>query len=182
MLPKPEFRRRVRALAESQWRASVTVVFLDEVKPAFEVPGRRKDGTVKGKRLIRRFFWNILRGTVGGVVSAVLSVAGGGVANMFQRKGLVTGPADAQVLALVDTARRARGAWLVFTPARVGVIDSGPIFADQAEPVFLWQGSGPRVHPERRRVTWPDGSAYQYEISAEEADYLRQPDARGPTR
>jgi len=181
MLPKPETRRRVRELAESQWRASVTVVFLDEVKPAFEVPGRRKDGTVKGTRLVRRFFWNILRGTVGGVVSAVLSVAGGGIANMFQRKGLVTGPADAQVLALVDAARPARGAFLVFTPARVGVIDAGPVFVEPADadpPVFLWQGSGPRVHAKSRRITWPDGSVYQFEISPEEADYLRQPDAQ----
>jgi len=30
MLPKLEFRRRVRELAESQWREPVTVVFLDE--------------------------------------------------------------------------------------------------------------------------------------------------------
>lgn len=181
MLPKPETRRRVRELAESQWREPVTVVFLDEVKPAFEVPGRRKDGTVTGTRLIRRFFWNILRGTVGGVVSAVLSVAGGGAASVFTRKGLVTGPADAQVLSMVDAARSARGAWLVHTPARVGVIDSGHTFIDPKDadpPVFLWQGSGPRVHPATRRITWPDGSVYQYDVSTEEAEYLKRPEAQ----
>lgn len=181
MLPTPEFRRRVRELAESQWREPVTVVHLDEVKPGFEVPGRRKDGTVKGARLIRRFFWNILRGTVGGIVNVFMSVAGGGIANVFERSGLVTGPADAQVLGLVDAARKARGAWLVHTPARVGVIDSGPTYIDPADadpPVFLWQGSGPRVHANTRRITWPDGSAYEYDLSNEEADYLRQPDAQ----
>lgn len=181
MLPKPEFRRRVRELAESEWREPVTVVYLDEVKPGFEVPGRRRDGTVKGARLIRRFFWNILRGTVGGIVSAFLSVAGGGVANVFVRKGLVTGPANAQVLGLVDAARKARGAWLVHTPARVGVIDSGMTFVDPADadpPVFLWQGAEPRVNAKKRHITWPDGSAYQYDVSNEEAEYLKQPDAQ----
>lgn len=181
MLPKPEFRRRVRELAESQWGEPVTVVFLDDVNPAFKVPGRRKDGTVKGARLIRRFFWNILRGTVGGIFSAFMSIAGGGIANAFERKGLVTGRANAQVLPMVDAARKARGAWLVYTAARVGVIDSDHTFKDPVDadpPEFLWQGSGPRVHAESRRITWPDCSLYRYDLSVEEAEYLRQPDAR----
>jgi hypothetical protein len=54
--PNPGFRRRVRELVESQWHESVVVVFLEEGKPDVEVPGRRKDGTLKGKRLVRRFF------------------------------------------------------------------------------------------------------------------------------
>jgi hypothetical protein len=180
-LPKPEFRRRVRELAESQWREPVTVIYLYEVKPRFDVPGRRKDGTVKGARLIRRFFWNLLRGTVGGIASAFLSIAGGGLANVFERNGRVTGPENAQVLGMVDAARKASGAWLVYTPSRVGVIDSGATFVDPADaepPVFLWQGAGPRVDAKRRRITWPDGSEYQYDVSSEEADYLRQPDAQ----
>jgi hypothetical protein len=180
-LPHPEFRRRVRDLAESQWRAPVDMVFLNEVKPEFEVPGRRKDGTVKGARLVRRFFWNLLRGTVGGVVSVVLSVAGGGIVHAFGRKGRVTGPANAQALGMVDAARPARGPWLVHTDSRVGVIDSGSTFTDPADaepPVFLWQGAGPRVDAKKRRITWPDGSEFQYDVSGEEAEYLRQPDAR----
>jgi hypothetical protein len=80
-VPNPEFRRRVRELVESQWHESVVVVFLEGVKPDVEVPGRRKDGTVKGKRLVRRFFWNILRGTVGGLFTAFLLIQGGSLVN-----------------------------------------------------------------------------------------------------
>jgi hypothetical protein len=103
--PNPEFRRRARALAESQWGEPVFVVYLSDVKPEYDVPGRRKDGTIKGKRLIRRFFWNVLRGTAGGVASIALTLAGGELAHVFFRQGRVTGGAKAQALPLVDAAR-----------------------------------------------------------------------------
>jgi hypothetical protein len=74
----------------------VVVVFLEEVKPDVEVPGRRKDCTVKGKRLVRRFFWNILRGTVGGLFTAFLLIQGGSLVNVFERSGKLTGPENAQ--------------------------------------------------------------------------------------
>src|SRR5689334_16601818 len=82
--PVPDHRERVRALAERQWGAPVVVLHLGDVKPTYEVPGRRKDGTVKGKRLIRRFFWNILRGVINAVVNVFLLFAGG-MANVFGR-------------------------------------------------------------------------------------------------
>src|SRR5262245_3963219 len=109
--PNPEFRRRVHALAEQLWHEPAVVVHLADVRPAFAVPGRRADGTRIGKRRVRRFFWNLLRGTVGGLVSVVMSVAGGGRASIFERPGRVSGPAGAQALGLVDAARAATTAW-----------------------------------------------------------------------
>jgi hypothetical protein len=173
------FRERVRALAEARWREQAHVVFLTEVKPAFEVPGRRGDGTVEGTGRVRRFFWNLVRLPVVSVVNAVLSVAGGGAANLFARQGKVTGPAGAQALSLVDAARPARSPWLVYSDSHVAVIDTGsPLAAPEAapEPVVLWHAErphAPTIAPRNHRLTWPDGSTYQYDVSAREAEYLR---------
>lgn len=177
--PHPEFRQRVRALAESQWCEPVVVVHLGEVKPDFDVPGRRKDGTVIGKRLVRRFFWNLFRGTVGSLINIVLSVAGGGVGNIFERSGKVTGPENAQALGLVDAARPADNAWLVYSPSHVAVIDSGRTFVDPKDsppPTILWHVTtpdAPRVSP-RKRIVWPDGSTYEYVLTYDEAKLLKQ--------
>lgn len=175
----PEFRRRVSALAESQWREPVTVVFLEDVKPQFNVPGRRSDGTVDGTKLVRRFFWNIFRGTIGGVASLILSIGSGTAGHVFGRNGRVTGPANAQALGLVDAARPAGAPWLVHSPSHVAVIDTGPIFANpnDSTPQVLWQATkphAPTVSPRNRRLTWPDGSVFEYPLSPREAEYLNE--------
>ncbi|HYQ64258.1 hypothetical protein [Actinophytocola sp.] len=172
--PVPELRERVQALAESRWGEPVIALHLGDVRPVFEIPGRRKDGTVKGKRLIRRFFWNILRGVVNAVANIVMLFAGG-VGDVFGRTGRVTGPADAQALGLVDTARAAKDAWLVYTtnptgdsrqsytPSRLAVVDAGP-----DEPAFVGQAGQaepPLVSPRRRRLTWPDHSVFEHHAS-----------------
>jgi len=181
MVPDPLYWQRVRALAESQWREPVAVVYLGEVKPAFDVPGRRKDGTVKGKRLVRRFFWNLFRGTVGGLISAILSVGSGTGGHVFGRDGRVAGPENAQALGLVDAASSAEGAWLVHSPSHVAVVDSGRTFYDPADrppPKFLWQTANPQapvVSPAQHRITWPDGSVFHYSVSATEADLPGRP-------
>lgn len=172
--PNPEFRSRVRALTEGQWQEPVVVIHLADVRPAFTVAGRRRDGTVAGSRPVRRFFWNVLRGTVGGVVSAVMSVAAGGRASIFERPGAVSGPANAQALGLADAALAATAAWLAHSPSHVAVVDTGHTFHDPArsQPEIRWHATEPdlpRIEPRRRRITWPDGSVYEYDLSHEEA-------------
>ena len=184
ILPKPEIRRRVDELATSECGDLAVAVYLDEVKPDFDVPGRRKDGTVEGTRLVRRFFWNLFRGTVGGVASVALSIGSGTAVHVFGRSGLVSGPANAQALGFVDAARKAKGPWLACSPTHVAVIDSGPVHLEPRDcppPTILWRAAGeeaPRLTPTRRRLTWPDGSVFQYSISAEEARVLRDARAR----
>jgi hypothetical protein len=173
-----EFRQRVRTLAESQWGEPVNLLYLKDFSPAFDVPGRREDGTRKGTRLVRRFLWNILRGIVNGVANVFLFFAAGGGGNVFARLGQVTGPADAQALGLVDAAKSAKGLWLVYSagpagaysPKHAAVIDShhqNP-YSDPADippPTFLWQAAEPytpRISPRRHRLTWQDGSTLQY--------------------
>ena len=173
-----EFRERVVALAESQWGEPVTVLHLKDFNPAFAVPGRREDGTRKGTRLVRRFFRNILRGVVNGVANVFLFLTAGGGGNVFARHGLVTGAESSQALGFVDAAKSAKGPWLVYSagpagsysPRHVAVIDShhqNPYSdpADVPPPAFLWQAAEPhtpRISPRRNRLTWPDGSVFQY--------------------
>ncbi|ALG13248.1 hypothetical protein [Kibdelosporangium phytohabitans] len=87
---------------------------LGKAEPEYTVPGRRADGTVKGKKLIRRFFWSIIRGVMNAVMSVFSLMNGGGPANAFPLSGTVTSPANGQVLGLADAARRARSAWFVY--------------------------------------------------------------------
>lgn len=161
--PLPALKERVRALAETEWGAPVEVIHLgDDVKPAFEVPGRRADGTLAGRRRFRRFFWNILRGVVNGVLNVVMFVSAGGGGDVFARKGRVAGPANAQALPFVDAARSARRAWLVHSATHVGLVDTGGIAGD-TPPAFVWQARHPDAPRLRRsRLTWPDGSVFEY--------------------
>jgi hypothetical protein len=176
VIPKPAYWQRVRALAELQWREPVTVVYLGEVKPEFDVPGRRKDGTVLGTHQVRRFFWNAIRGTVGGVVSVALSLGSGTAGHVFGRDGRVIGGENAQALGLVDAAKSADGAWLVYSPSHVGVIDTGPTFYDPADrppPEFLWQAAypdAPKVFPRKHHLLWSDGSELHYIVAATEPE------------
>jgi hypothetical protein len=168
--PDAEIRQRVRDLAESQWPGPMVVVHLQEVRPEFSVPGRRRDGTVKGRRLIRRFFWNILRGVHVAVTNVILLAAGGGVGNVLSREGAVRGPENAQALGLVDAARPAKDPWLVYSDSLAAVIDSALL-------KILWhaqQPHAPKVHRARRLITWPDGSEFTYAVTTGEAEIFRQ--------
>lgn len=181
-LPKPEFRQRVRELAESQWHESASVVYLSKVKPEFHVPGRRKDGTIKGKRLIRRFFWNLLRGTFAVLVNIVVFFVLGERPGFSFDSSLssVTGPKNAQALGLVDAARSARGRWLVHSSSHVAVFDAGDTSVDPTDgpsPKILWHAAKPHAPLVRqlgRRLIWPDGSVFKYHVSSEELKLLKE--------
>jgi hypothetical protein len=166
--------QRVRALAEGQWRESVVVVYLDYVRPTFDVPGRRKDGTVKvrieGKRLVGRIFSNILYGIIGVLIMVIVGDGGAGGGDSRKRRGRVTGPKNAQVLGFVDAARSAGGpAWLVYSPSHVALVTMGPIYdpENDSPPKFVWHAAKPNaplLFPEEQRLTWSDGSVFEYHV------------------
>lgn len=177
--PRPEFRPLVRALAEGQFREPVVVVHLGDVGPEYRIEGRRKDGTIKGKRLILRFFWNLIRIPVGVVVSLFGLVHGGSLISAFDRDGTVQGSANAQALGLVDAARAATSAWLVFSDSQVGLVDAGSVFgnpADNGPPRLIWHEAaphGPRVRPYQQELVWPDGSVFRFHLTQEERQVLK---------
>ncbi|MEV0088038.1 hypothetical protein [Saccharopolyspora sp. NPDC050642] len=182
VLVRPGFRERVEELMRAEWREPVIVLRLGDTDFGFDVPGRRLDGTVRGKRLVRRFFWNVLRGIGGAVLYVVYLANGGGeVGNPFHREIRVTGPANAMALDLLDELRRTRGPWLVCSPTRIAVVDTGPTYVDPADappPRIVWQTSEPKA-PEisfgKRTMKWPDGSSFKFLLQGRtEQEHLRK--------
>lgn len=182
VLVRPGFRENVEQLMSGQWREPVIVLRIDEnFDVGFAVPGRRMDGTVKGNRLVRRFFWNILRGVAGIAIGVFSLFNGGGAGNPFKREIRVTGPANAMALDLLDRIRGAGGPWLVCSPSHLAVVDTGSTYlnpADAPAPQILWQASKPQ-RPEisfrTRTITWPDGSTFGFPLHGQsEVRHLRK--------
>jgi hypothetical protein len=181
ILVRPEYRGRVEELMRGRWREPVLVLRLDENHAlGFDVPGRRLDGTAKGKRLVRRFVWNIARGVGGAVLNVFSLFNGGGVGNPFRREIRVTGPANAMALELLDELRSARGPWLVCAPSHLAVVDTGATYVDPADappPRILWQTANPRgaeISFGTRTITWPDGSTFNFPLHGDtEVRHLR---------
>ncbi|MET9262712.1 hypothetical protein [Amycolatopsis sp. NPDC004079] len=180
---RPGFRERVEEMMRGQWREPVVALRLSDDKLRFDVPGRRRDGTVEGQGVVRRFFWNILRGAgrAAFLVFAVMNSDGSGGGAKGERAADVQGPANAMALDLVDRLRKLGGAWLVFSPSCVAVVDTGSTIADPAgapPPRIVWQARTPQT-PEikfrARTLTWPDGSRFTFPLySRTEAQHLRQ--------
>ncbi len=157
------------------------VLRLGDTDLGFAVPGRRHDGTVAGKRLIRRFFWNIARGIGGAVVHVFVLANGGGGGRPFQREIRVSGPADAQALDLTDHLGAASGPWLAFSPTAVALVDTGSTYADPADapaPRIVWEArkpEAPEVGFRKQELTWPDGSVFRFPLHGRtEEQHLRR--------
>lgn len=164
-----------------RWREPVIVLRLGDTDVGFDVPGRRTDGTVKGKRLVRRFFWNILRG-IGTAAFAVFALANGGAPGRpFQREIRVSGPGNALVLDLADRLRSVDGPWLVCSPSCLAVVDTGGTAIDPADappPRIVWearQPQAPTLNVAKRTLTWPDGSSFRFPLHGRsEEQHLRK--------
>jgi hypothetical protein len=182
VLVRPGFREQVEELMRSQWREPVIVLRMDEkFDLGFAVPGRRPDGTIKGKRLVRRFFWNIARGAGGIAINIFSLFNGGGAGNPFKHEIRVTGPANALALDLLDKIRPAKGPWLVCSPSYLAVVDTGSTYldpADAAPPRILWQARrppGPEISFRTQTITWPDGSMFRFPLHGQsELRHLRK--------
>jgi hypothetical protein len=190
LLVRPGFRELVEEFMRDQWHEPVLVLRLGDSDPGFDVPGRRLDGTVKGKRLVRRFFWNVLRG-VGGAGAFVVSLVNGvdprGAVHLFNREIRVTGPANAMALDLLDKLRPVKGPWLVFSPSRIAVVETGSTMSDPADaptPRIVWRATKPQapvVTFRTRTLAWPDGSTFTFPLQGRTEDqhlrkYLEPPD------
>lgn len=181
-LVRPGFRELVEQLVRGQWREPVIVLRLDEkVGLGFAVPGRRLDGTVKGKRLVRRFFWNIARGVGGGAINVFSLFGGGGAGNPFKREIRVSGPANAMALDLLDRLRPATGPWLACSPSHLAIVDTGSTYLDPADappPRIVWhaqQPQWPRISFRTHTITWPDGSTFKFPLHGQtEVQHLRK--------
>ncbi|MEV6441306.1 hypothetical protein [Amycolatopsis sp. NPDC051716] len=168
-------------MARDRWREPVIVLHFGDTDVGYDVPGRRRDGTVVGKRLVRRFFWNILRG-IGAAVFGVFALAHGERPGLpFQRAIGVTGPENAMALDLADRLRSVGGAWLACSPSCLAVVDTGPTTTDPADappPKIVWEARKPQA-PElsfrKSTLTWPDGSIFRLPVQDRaEQQHLRK--------
>lgn len=173
---------------QGQWREPVIVLRLDEgFDLAFEVPGRRTDGSVEGTQPIRHSLRQVGRGL--GVVGAIgaFIAAGGPTGGGGKRKGTsepavhVSGPANAMALDLVDRFRSATGPWLACSPSSIAVVDTGRTYLDPkdaGEPRIVWQARKPHAPDlsfRTRTITWPDGSTFKFPLHGRsEEQHLRQ--------
>lgn len=171
-LVRPGFRERVEELLREGWHEPVLVLRLgDAADLVFDVPGRRSDGTIKRKKLLRRFFWNIARG-IGAAVAYVLYLASsaGSGRTSTKRQVHVKGPADAMALDLLDKFRAAKGPWLACSPSWLAIVDTGSTMADPAKamaPQLVWEArkpQAPRISLRTRTLTWPDGSSFTFPL------------------
>ncbi|WIX90721.1 hypothetical protein [Amycolatopsis sp. DG1A-15b] len=178
---RPGHRERVEALMRDRWREPVIVLHFGDTDVGYDVPGRRRDGTVEGKRLVRRFFWNILRG-IGAAVFGVFALAHGERPGLpFQRVIGVSGPENAMALDLADRLRSVKGAWLACSPSCLAVVDTGPTTTDPADappPRIVWEARKPQA-PElsfrKSTLTWPDGSIFRLPVQGRtEQQHLRK--------
>jgi hypothetical protein len=184
---RPGFRERVEALLRDRWQEPVIVLRLGDTDVGFDVPGRRRDGSVEGKQLVRQFFVNTARG-IGSVVFSVFSLANGGAPGWLSGRVVrVSGPENAMVLDLADRLRGLSGPWLACSPSCVAVVETGPTYVDPAgapPPEIVWEARKPQA-PElslrKRMLTWPDGSRFEFPLHGRSEDqhlrkYLEFPD------
>lgn len=177
----------------TRWGEPVIVLRLaDPGRLGFDVPGRRNDGTVRGRKLVRHFFVYIGRG-IRVAVLAVLWVMSGGAGGgggssrggrrrrLFDKEIRVRGLENAMVLDLVDRLRSAKGPWLVCSPRRLAVVDTGSTITDPAgapRPKVIWEAGPARVPAisfATRTITWPDGSTFTFPLHGRtEEQHLRR--------
>jgi hypothetical protein len=194
--PASEARREtVRLHCAQVWSEYPAVLYLGRRGVAYDVPGRRRDGTRRHKRPLR---W--LAHLVVVVVDAVLSGAlllpvllptllvldvldGVGTLDATswefgQPKLAVSGATDTHAVALGDHVRRQRrDLWLVWSGTRIAVVA-----ADSQQPArVLWQVDDAAVHdikPSSGVIDFADRSTMSFTPSDAELDRLRAFDDR----
>lgn len=158
--------RDVRRLARRLWQHEFTgAVWLETFRPRYEVPGRRRNGSIKGERSIRWLLGRLLL-PVRSVIVSVISVFFDGDVSSVRRAGKVSGEQDCQALAFADANRADQeslvpGAlWLLHSQDRALLCKlKTPETNPNLEVIWSAEGTNkPQIDTSRRIMTWPDGS------------------------
>jgi hypothetical protein len=172
----PEQHAVLRNYIAGTWGdGSAFSVCIDEFRPAYKVPGRRRNGSVAGQHRLRWFFGRILLPLRNIVLSVIALPFANGPYPGF-RTSKVTGPANCMALALADANNAEQQKlevemiWLVWTRNRAALVRVRP------EPRFhletLWQVDGPyrpQIDPPNRTLRWRDGSTVVLHLEPWEA-------------
>ena len=155
---------QVTAMTAQAWQEDVTFKYASRTRLEYEVPGRRSDGTIKGKRLIRRFGYNLIRfvGAIFAFVGVVIidSFIGSNGVDSFARswRGKVVGQPNAAALPFADAASTTRRhVWIVGSASHLALVYAH----GTQQPRILWHASGaqrPSTRKNYSKITWSDGS------------------------
>lgn len=159
------------------WGAGpVFSIALSDFRPAYQVEGRRRNGSVAGRHRVRWFFGRLLLPVRNVVLSLVALPFGNGPYPGF-RTSTVTGPANCMALAFADANKADQQRledheiWLVWTRDRaelVRVQEDPPLRLET-----LWRGEGPyrpTIDGADRTLRWPDGSIVVLDLGSAEAE------------
>lgn len=125
---------------------------LDGFHPTYQVPGRRKDGSVEGEQQVNQLL-RPLRAIGRGISELFLDTGSG-----QSRRGIVTGPPGGMAVRFADAhARRTEIPWLLWSVYRVVLVQ---VIDDRLE--LLWSGeyqTMPTVDTASGVLRWQDGSS-----------------------
>jgi hypothetical protein len=151
---------------------------VEEFRPAYEVQGRRRNGSVKGEHPVRWFSGRILL-PIRTVLLVPVALLVDDIPPSTFRRSRVTGPANGIGVGFADATRaehqkvRVDPCWFVWTRNRSALIRIGEDF----QITTLWQGDGPyrpHVDPPTRTLRWRDNSTVTLHLSAWETQQAAQ--------
>lgn len=168
---------RIRELAHRAVGAGFDeAVKLDTFRPRYEVPGRRADGSVAGRRRLLWLAGKVLlfvRRALTGVLVIVVQIIGTLLAGdldadveLRRRRYRVRGPRDGGALGFADanSGQQSRmfvpDLWVVWSPTRAALVRPRRAGLD-----VLWTAEGvdrPRFDRRSCSITWRDGSCVEW--------------------
>lgn len=200
-------RETVRLHCAQSWREYAAVLYLGRQGVAYDVPGRRRDGTRRHRRPVRWLahavvvaFDVLLSGVLLPVLLPALLVLdvldGVGAVDATswefgQPKLGVSGAPGGQAVSLGDHVRAEKGdLWLVWSGTRIAVVAAvgADVLAGEAgrvqvrrPPRILWQADDAAAHdirPSFGLIDFGDGSSVSFVPSEAELERLREYDGR----
>jgi hypothetical protein len=174
-------RRHIEQLWQEQPVLSVGV---DDFRPAYQVPGRRRNGSVTGEHPIRWLGGRILL-PVRNVLMNLIGLAMANPPGPGFRRSRVKGHANCMALSLADATRHehqrleVEPLWLMWSRSRAALLRV------RTEPEFhlewVWEGQARPEAPTTLR--FPDGSAVVFHLEPLEAKrFAENLDAAGPAQ
>jgi hypothetical protein len=159
--------RDVRRLAFQTWGHQYqSFLWLETFRPRYEVPGRRRNGSIKGKARIKWVLGRMALPIWAFVISIVSVFADGEIASV-RRKDRVKGEPGCQALGFADSNQPDQQSvapdalWLLYSTERAILCK---LRSQKTNPHLevLWRAEGPgkpHIDGYKRTITWPDGSA-----------------------
>lgn len=164
-------RELVQQTLSREWGESTVAVHI-AFEPAFQVPGRRDDGSFSSQHRVRRFVGRVCRGVASAVVVAVELVANSSTGLhpwISLYSGEVRGAEGSSAVQFADAVQGKF--WLVISASRLAAVkarSSSPL-------IVMWSTVGsdcPQLDRDASTLRWPDGSSVSFLLHSAERQRL----------